>query len=300
MSNPAEPILTLFQGDDSVRHPSQVAVGRGHGALLQGVLARGQVLRQGHQSQLAAQRERRSADAQKVISHLRAWASQVECCVKSNSLRIAIPYFGYSYLRPSRRRSRNRRFQIPKNNLNFLDLDQRVFKDQKGKNHTWFYVFRNHPNQWPIDPTLLRSPPAPEHRDLPIVAVQISPSKDGGKYEIVAKSPANALNKSPTKKTPSKQFKTPSKPLKSPTKLLATPQKQLKTPSKPLKTPTKDLKSPHKPPKAPLGEGDRGRGRRRVVLIPVERGSPLKSELQSNWEARHDINNLDNYSARIR
>ena len=135
---------------------------------------------------------------------------------------------------------------------------------------------------------ITRSPPAPEHGDLPVVAVQISPSKDGEKYEIVAKSPA----KSPPKRTPPKQLKTSTKPLH-------TPSKTLNTPSKSLQTPTKSLKPTQNPQKSPLNKGNRGR-RRRVVLIPVDRSSPLKSELQSNWEARHDINNLDNYSARIR
>ena len=93
------------------------------------------------------------------------------------------------------------------------------------------------------------------------MAVQISPSKNGEKYAILATSPA-----------------------KTPRKLLKTPQKSPKT------------------PQGPRG-GSGGvalRQRRRVVLIPVASRSPLKSELQSSWEARHDINNLDNYSARIR
>ena len=112
--------------------------------------------------------------------------------------------------------------------------------------------------------------------------MQISPSKDGEKYEIVAKSPAKAP-KSPPKQTPPKQLKTPSKPLKTPTKFLS-------------KTPQKTHKETLNPG---FGVGDLGR-RRRVVLIPVERRSPLKSELQSNWEAGHDIINLDNCSACIR
>jgi hypothetical protein len=31
----------------------------------------------------------------------------------------------------------------------------------------------------------------------------------------------------------------------------------------------------------------------------MTKGSPLKTDMFSNWEARHDINNLDNYSSRI-
>ena len=107
---------------------------------------------------------------------------------------------------------------------------------------------------------LLGSPPAPPQGGLPTVAVQISPSKNGEKYEILATSPA-----------------------KTPRKLLKTPQKSPKTLQGPLG-----------------GAGAALRQRRRVVLIPVTSRSPLKSELQSSWEARHDINNLDNYSARIR